>query len=178
MLCHKCPHSAEIERLRETCLACLRRAEEAQRNGHGRNRGIDNLSNKGRRVESIDAYPDRDMPLERRIRPVAPSGGERLTSLPLEVETRLREKLAAFMRLSFLNQMLLIWILRGGTLSEFARMGWIPKKGIRRQSVAQRVEVLKRNSPEMADMIQAMIALNAPSGSRKNARRSKRPQGK
>lgn len=178
MLCHKCPHSAEISRLRESCLKCLKRDEEARRGGHGKNRGIDNLSNKGRSFESIDAYPDPDMVLERRIRTATRSKGERLTPLPPDAEERLREALAGFLRLTFIDQMLLVWLLRGGTISSFARMEWMPQKvGIKRQTAAAHVERLKRDMPRLADMIQGLIDANAPSGSRKNCRRRKRRKG-
>ena len=178
MLCHKCPHSAEIARLRESCLNCLKRDEEAQRRGRGPNRGIDNLSNKGRSVESIDAYPCPDMALERRIRPATRAEDERLTPLPPDAEERLRETLAGFLRLKFIDQMLLVWLMRGGTVSSFARMEWMPAKvGIRRQTAAAHVERLKRGMPGLADMIQGMIAANAPSGSRKNCRKRKGRKG-
>ena len=140
MLCHKCPHSAEISRLREACLACLKRDEGAQSRGKGRNRGIDNLSNKGRCVESIDAYPDPDIVLERRIRTDTGARAERVTALPPDAEERLRDALAGFLRLKFIDQMLLVWLLRGGTVSSFARMEWMPQKvGIRRQTAAAHV---------------------------------------
>ena len=178
MLCHKCPHSAEISRLREACLACLKRDEGAQSRGKGRNRGIDNLSNKGRCVESIDAYPDPDIVLERRIRTDTGARAERVTALPPDAEERLRDALAGFLRLKFIDQMLLVWLLRGGTVSSFARMEWMPQKvGIRRQTAAAHVERLKRDMPRLADLIQGLIAANAPSGSRKNCRRRKQRNG-
>ena len=180
MLCHKCPHSAEIARLRESCIKCLKRDEEAHRRGRGQNRGIANLSSKGRCFESIDAYPDPDMVLERRVRTAGRSGTERLTSLPPDAEERLREVLGGFIRLKFIDQMLLVWILRGGTVSSFARMEWMPSKvGIRRQTAAAHVDRLKRGLPDLADMIQGLIAANAPSGSRKNCpKRKGRKDGK
>lgn len=169
MLCHKCPHSAEIARLRDICMKCSDKEIECQ-SGIGF----------GNSKVSLDNMVDPDAILHRDALKL-PTGGEEksLTHLPPEVEMRLRDELAAFLRLSFLNQMLLIWIMRGENLSEFSRMDWLPKGAkeggfISRQAVCERVETLKSTMPDLVGVLEQMIALN--SGARHKTKRRGRPK--
>ena len=167
MLCHKCPHSAEIARLREICMKCSDKDVESQP-------GI----GFGNSLVSIDNMVDPEPLLHKQaITPRTERDGEPLTQLPPEVEMRLRDELASFMRLSFLNQMLLIWIMRGENLSEFSRMDWLPKGAkeggfISRQAVFERVGTLKSTMPELAGVIEQMVALNS------GARHKRKVRGK
>lgn len=158
MLCHKCPHSAEIERLRGICSACVENDHEVDK-PHGLG---------GKRVMvHLDAMKNADgvvETLEKRVDKVSRTG-EALTPLPREVEGRLLAELAAFMRLDFVNQILLVWILRGESLSEFARLGLpsgmrVEKDGMSRQAIRKRVEVIRREMPSVEKVIGQMVRLN------------------
>lgn len=157
MLCHKCPHSKEIERLTKICSECS-------------DKEIENPSGEGRVKVSIDAMCDPSgLYDELRAKPVQEAEERRPTSLPPEVEARLREELAQFLRLSYLNQMLLVWIMRGGSLAEFGRMEWLPKgvadRGfVTRQAMNERLATIKKTCPDIAGVIEQMVRAN--SGSR------------
>jgi hypothetical protein len=158
MLCHKCPYSAEIERLRGICSACVANDHEVdQPHGLGGKRvmvHLDAMKNADGVVETLEKRVDK-----------VPRGGEALTPLPREVEGRLLAELAAFMRLDFVNQILLVWILRGESLSEFARLG-LPrgvsegKDGMSKQAIRKRVEVIRGEMPSVEKVILQMVRLN------------------
>jgi hypothetical protein len=170
MLCHKCPHAAEIARLRDICMKCSdREIEHPSGIGYGNS------------LVSLDAMVDAEAIINKQaVKTPTSSCDETHTKLPFEVEKRLRDELASFLSLSFLNQMLLIWILRGESLSEFSRMDWLPKeiKGgngfITRQTVFERVKTLKRNMPSIATAIEQMIALNSGSRNKQKVKSSKK----
>ena len=170
MLCHKCPHSAEIARLREICSHCSD-AEIEHPSGIGHGNALVSLDNMVD-AESIIARQSLNLYKAR--------SDETHTKLPFEVEKRLRDELASFMSLSFLNQMLLIWILRGESLSEFSRMDWLPKEAreaggfISRQAVYLRVKTLKREMPSIISMLEQMVALNSGMRNRQKVKGGKR----
>lgn len=170
MLCHKCPHQKEIDRLRKICCACSGVSDKPFADHRAGNR---------RRIISIDAMQDAGGIVGRHYAraDVGPSG-EKVTTLPTDVEMRLRDELASFMRLSFMNQLLLVWLMRGESAAEFARLDWLPKAGrdngmLTRQAVNERITTLKRTCPGIAEAIAQMVKLN--SGNRgKEKRRKKR----
>lgn len=165
MLCHKCPHQREINRLRELCCQCV--ARDAERAKKGKSTEMDNPSGKGHTTVSLDAMQEPEGIL-RQSAAYDPTRvpSEPVTLLPEDVEMRLRSELASFLRLSFMNQMLLIWVMRGESLSEFSRLDWLPKgaksKGfLTRQAAGERIDTLKKNCPGIAGVIEQMIALNS-----------------
>lgn len=164
MLCHKCPHQKEIERLRTMCCSCSTRE-------------IDNPNGRNRTFVSMDAMPNPEGLVGGVYkRADVPPSGEAATALPPEVEMRLRDELASFLRLSFLNQLLLVWIMRGESAAEFGRLDWLPKAGrargmITRQAVNERIATLKKTCPGIAGAISQMVRLN--SGNRGRAKRGK-----
>ena len=157
--CYNCPRTAEIERLRDICLRC-KSANDCDRNGRHRFTP---------RTVSIDAMKrgDGDGILGRcAVMPRHGSADETHTQLPPEVETRLRDRLAAFQGLSFVNKILVVWLMGGGSLAEFSRMEWLPKgvkpKGtISRQAVRMHIRTLKRQMPELDGFISSMVRLNS-----------------
>ena len=168
MLCHKCPHQREILRLQKICCACS-------------DKEIEKPSGKGKVTVSMDAMTNVEglvggqYKIAKTTRTASENGPT--SALPPDIEMRLRDELAAFLRLSYMNQMLLVWILRGGGLSEFSRLDWIPKAGrkngfITRQAVDERVRTLKNSCPNIALVIEQMIKLN--SGSRGKTKQRQR----
>ena len=156
MLCHKCPHQAEIDRLREICSSCSDREIEKP-----------NGSSLGTAIHiGAMKHPDDFCNTTYHARADVRGSDEKLTPLPEEVETRILDELEAFMRLSFINQILLVWILRGESLSEFARLDWVPRSGkadenLTRQAIRCRVESIKNRCPTLAEVVQKMVRLNS-----------------
>lgn len=167
MLCHKCPHQLEIDRLRGICCACSDRQIDRPPSAGGK-----------RRLVSLDAMPNPEGIVGGLYaRMDVPRSDGLATPLPADVEMRLREELEAFMRLSFLNQLLLLWVLRGGSAAEFGRLDWLPQSGrengmLTRQAVNERLKTLKKTCPGIAGVICQMVKLN--SGNRGRDRRGRR----
>ncbi len=168
MLCHKCPHQKEIERLQSICCSCCEK--------HG-----DKLPGAGgdRRVVSLDAMVNPEGlvgGLYERLDKAPPrADDDPLTTLPPDVEERLRGEIAAFLRLSFVNQILLLWVLRGESLAEFGRLDWLPAAGrefgqITRQAANERVATICKTCPGIARAVRDMVKINAGNRNRSKPR--------
>lgn len=159
--CYNCPHQKEIDRLREVCLGC---------------QSMRDCDHYPSRTVSIDAMKrgDGDGILRRQgVEVRHATSGENLTPLPPDAETRLREKLAHFQSLAFINKILLVWLMGGGGLAEFSKMEWLPKcvrqKGsMSRQAVKLHVRTLKRQMPELEKFVQSMVDMNSGNRSAEN----------
>ena len=152
-LCHRCKHAQDPDRLKH-CLKCS-------------GADIDRFPS---RTVSLDAMPRPDELVHRdRVRVAGEAKRQSISTLPPEIEMRLRDGLAGFMRLSFINQMLLIWVLRGESLADFGRMEWMPpvmkRDGfLSRQAVYNRLDTLKKAMPHMAKAIERLARLSHGSG--------------
>ena len=152
-LCHSCKHANDPGRLKH-CLKC----SDAD------------IGRFPSRTVSLDAMPRPDELVHRdRVRASGEAKAESIPNLPPDVEMRLRDGLAGFMRLSFINQMLLIWVLRGESLADFGRMEWLPSVMKRdgflsRQAVYNRLDTLKKAMPHMAKAIERLARLSHGSG--------------
>lgn len=165
--CYNCPNTREIERLRDMCLNCPAMAD------------CDHYPS---RTVSMDAMKrgDGDRCLAKRsVEFSYAPHSESHTHLPPDVETLLYEKLAAFQGLSFINKILMVWLLGGGNLAEFSKMRWLPscvrpQGTISRQAVREHIRTLKKRIPELDLFIAKMVKLNSGSRSPETRNRQKR----
>lgn len=152
-LCYRCGHANEPDRLKH-CLKCS-------------DADINRFPSK---TVSLDAMLRPDGLVHRdRVKAAGDAKRESIPLLPPAIEMRLLDGLAGFMRLSFINQMLLIWILRGESLSDFGRMEWMPEVmrrdgSLSRQAVYNRLDTLKKAVPHLASAIERLAHLSKGSG--------------
>ena len=157
------------EALRNFCLKCTSISDD------------DNPTNRGQTMVSLDASIQdsdasvSDFLISHRIDNINASHGHSsgsVTSLPPDVEDSLRQQIASFASLSFMDVCLVAHLINGGSLASFATMNWIPSlpidphtgrpSHISRQAVHSRFKAIVRKVPTLA-AISASVRRSVPS---------------